>query len=460
MATCTEVLAEFAGAQSFDSLPPSVLEKTKLMVLDGVGLALAAAREDFALKSLKALRPLGQGSDTTVIGAQEKFPVTSAPLLNGMLIHAFDFDDTHHPLVIHNTSVVMPAALAVAEWLGLSGKDFITACAVGFEVSLRVARGARIHTIHGRGYHPTAICGVFGSAAAAGRLAGLNYEQLTNALGLAGSQGSGNMEWQSDGSWSKRFQPGWSSHGGVVGVLLAREGFTAPRTALEGTKGFYATHVGADNFNRQSALEGLGHDWELNRVEFKPYPCAGALQATVRACVNLHNRYHLAVDDIEDVECRVRMGDRPAEAGGEQVFSQQVPAGDYGAHFSTPFIAAVALLKGRLALADFAGAALQDAAVLKLSAKIRRTDDPNSGRPKYASGHVFLKTQDGKFYEERQHIHPGHVENPVSAADVQEKYRYNALRTVNQEKADALMREVMAIEQVMNMRELTEQLRV
>jgi 2-methylcitrate dehydratase PrpD len=168
---------------------------------------------------------------------------------------------------------------------------------------------------------------------------------------------------------------------------------------------------------------------------------------------------HFNADDIADVECRVRMGDRPAEQGGEQVFSQHSPQGDYGAHFSTPFIAAVALLKGRLALADFDGDALKDPEVLKLSAKTRREDDPNHGRPKYASGHVFVKTKDGKVYEERQHIHPGHVENPVSAADVQEKYRYNALRQVSQDKTEALMRQVMTIEQVADMRELTEQLR-
>jgi 2-methylcitrate dehydratase PrpD len=459
MATCTEALAEFALAQTLDSLPGNVLDKTKLMILDGVGLALAAAREDFAAKTIKALRVLGQSEDATVFGVPQRVPVSSAPLLNGMLIHAFDFDDTHHPLVIHNTSVVMPAALAVSEWRGLSGKDFLTAVAVGFEVSLRVARGARVHTIHGRGYHPTAICGVFGGAAAAGRLLSLDHGQLTNAFGLAGSQGSGNMEWQTDGSWSKRFQPGWSSHGAVVGALLAREGFTAPKTTLEGSKGFYATHVGAENFSVENALDGIGQDWEINRVEFKPYPCAGALQATVRACVNLHHRYHFSADDIVDVECRVRMGDRPAEQGGEQIFAQQAPQGDYGAHFSTPFIAAVALLKGRLALADFDGDALKDPEVLKLSAKIRREDDPNHGRPKYASGHVFVKTKDGKIYEERQHIHPGHVENPVSAADVQEKYRYNALRNVSEEKTEALMRQVMAIEQVANMRELTQQLR-
>ena len=110
-------------------------------------------------------------------------------------------------------------------------------------------------------------------------------------------------------------------------------------------------------------------------------------------------------------------------------------------------------------MADFDGDALRDPEVLKLSAKIRREDDPNHGRPKYASGHVFVKTKDGKVYEERQHIHPGHVENPVSAADVQEKYRYNALRQVSQDKTEALMRQVMTIEQVGNMRKLTEQLR-
>jgi 2-methylcitrate dehydratase PrpD len=288
---------------------------------------------------------------------------------------------------------------------------------------------------------------------------GLAHEQLTHALGLAGSQGSGNMEWQSDGSWSKRFQPGWASHGAVVGALLAREGFTAPKTALEGSKGFYATHVGEENFDVKSALDGIGKDWELNRVEFKPYPCAGALQATVRACVTLHNRYHFNADDIVDVECRVRMGDRPAQQGGERVFAQQTPQGEYGAHFSTPYIAAVALLKGRLALADFDDAALNDPEVLKLSSKIRREDDPNSGRPKYASGHVFVKTRDGKVYEERQHIHPGHVENPVSAADVEEKYRYNALRLVNQENAKALMKQILSIEQMSNMRVFTEPLR-
>jgi 2-methylcitrate dehydratase PrpD len=217
--------------------------------------------------------------------------------------------------------------------------------------------------------------------------------------------------------------------------------------------------VGEENFDVQSAIDGIGNDWELDRVEFKPYPCAGALQATVRACVNLHNRYHLKADDIVDVECRLRMGDSPVQQGRERVFSQQTPQGEYGAHFSTPYIAAVALLKGRLALADFDDDALRDPEVLNLSSRIRREDDPNSGRPKYASGHVFVTTSDGKVYEERQHIHPGHVENPVSGADVQEKYLYNALRLVSQEKAQSLLRQIMSIEQLSNIRELTEQLR-
>ena len=213
------------------------------------------------------------------------------------------------------------------------------------------------------------------------------------------------------------------------------------------------------NLTLTAAIDAIANAWELDRVEFKPYPCAGALQATVRACVNLHNRYHFKPEDIVDVECRLRMGDSPVQQGRERVFSLQTPQGEYGAHFSTPYIAAVALLKGRLALADFDDDALKDPDVLKLSSKIRREDDPNSGRPKYASGHVFVKTNDGKVYEERQHTHPGHVENPVSAADVHEKYRYNAHRLVSPEKAETLLRQVISIEQLSNMRELTEQLR-
>ena len=154
------------------------------------------------------------------------------------------------------------------------------------------------------------------------------------------------------------------------------------------------------------------------------------------------------------------MGDSPVQQGRERVFSVQTPQGEYGAHFSTPYIAAVALLKGRLALADFDDDALKDPEVLKLSSRIRRQDDPNSGRPKYASGHVFVKTNDGKVYEERQHIHPGHVENPVSAEDVEQKYRYNALRLVSQEKAESLMRQVMSIERLSNLCELTQQLQL
>ena len=214
-----------------------MLEKAKLLILDGVGLALAAAREDFAQKTMKAMRAFGQGSDATVVGFKDKLPVTSAPLLNGMLIHAFDFDDTHHPLVIHNTSVVMPAALATSEWLGLSGKDFITACAVGFEVSLRVARGPRVHAMHGRGYHPTAVCGVFGGAAAAGRLLGLSHDQLVYALGPRRQSGFGKhgvaVGRQLVETFSARLGVPWRSRGRAFGA----RGFHSPAHCPGGAEG-------------------------------------------------------------------------------------------------------------------------------------------------------------------------------------------------------------------------------
>jgi 2-methylcitrate dehydratase PrpD len=460
MPTCTESLASFVQSTRFEDLPERVTTKTRLMLLDAIGLALGAAREDFADRVMRTLPEFGSGGASTVLGFEQTLPIVNAPLINGMLIHAFDFDDTHHPLVIHNESVVVPAALAMAERQDASGRAFLTACALGFETSLRVARATRSGSLHARGFHPTAVCGVFGDSAAAGHLLGLTQAQQVCAFGLAGAQGSGNMEWQSDGTWSKRFQPGWAAHGSVVGALLAIQGFTAPATALEGPRGFWATHVGEGNFDSAQAVSGLGQDWELDRVEFKPYPCAGALQATVRACIDLRNRYQLTPDDIEDVECRVRMGETAAGAGQERVFAQQQPQGDYGAHFSVPFIAAVALARGRLALADFEGDAFHDAVVTGLAARIRRTDDPNHGRPRYASGHVFVKTRDGRLLEQRQHIHPGHVENPVTPEEVVEKYTYNAGRLLPEAKVRALAGQIMAIENLASIRKLTRELRV
>jgi 2-methylcitrate dehydratase PrpD len=455
MASVSEILADFALHTDAKELPTRVLEKTKLLILDGVGLMLAAAKEDFVQGVLRAVRPIDAGGVCTVVGLNEQLSLVNAPLVNGMMIHAFDFDDTHHPLVIHNESVVLPVAMAVGEQVSVNGLDFIAACAVGFETSLRVARGTATNAVHHRGFHPTSVCGVFGGAATAGRLLGLSEEYLVHAFGLAGAQGSGNMEWQSDGSWSKRFQPGWAAHASVMGTLIAREGFTAPITAIEGPRGFWATHVGEENFQASNATDGIGDDWELDRTEFKPYPCGGVLQAMVRACIEIHRTEGFLPEEIADVECRVRWN----QHGVERVNSA-TPSGDYGAHFSIPFIAGNALYRGRLALVDFEGENLSDPRVADVSTMVRVVDDPLSGRPKYASGEVEVKMKDGRVFNNRQHIHPGHVENPVTAAEVLEKFKLNASRLVSDVKADEIAELILHLEDVNEIGDLTAHLQI
>lgn len=455
MSSVSEVLADFVLQTKSHELPQHVADKTKLLILDGIGLTLAAANEDFATRVIRAIVPIDAGGPCTVVGSIKGFSLVNAPLVNGMLIHAFDFDDTHHPLVIHNESVVLPVALASAEHLGSSGLDFVAACALGFETSLRVARGTQTNSIHRRGFHPTAVCGVFGGAATAGRLFGLSEEHLVYAFGLAGAQGSGNMEWQSDGSWSKRFQPGWSAHAAMMGTLIAREGFTAPRSAIEGPRGFWATHVGEENFDSERAIDGIGVDWELDRTEFKPYPCGGVLQAMVRACVEIHCTDGFDPTEIKDVECRVRWN----QHGVERVNSA-TPMGDYGAHFSIPFIAGNALYRGRLALVDFEGDNLRDPNVAAVSERVRVVDDPLSGRPKYASGEVEVRMKDGRIFNNRQHIHPGHVENPVTPAEVVEKFTLNAERALSQDKANELADLVLHLEHEADLGAIVEFLRI
>lgn len=454
MSTISEVLAEFVLHTQAKDIPEEIRTKTKYMILDGIGLALGAAHEDFANRAMVAIPQFGQGDQCTAIGFRQGLPVVSAPLINGMLIFAFDFDDTHEKLVIHNESVALPAALAAAEYREATGLEFLLACAVGFEVSLRVSRGAELGSFHARGYNPAAVCGVFGAAAAAGRIFGLTHEQQVCAFGLAGSQGSGNQEWQSDGTWSKRFQPGWSAHGGVVGALLAEQGFTAPATALEGPRGFYATHVGLENVRPELAVEKIGEDWEVARSGFKLYPSASLLQSTVHAAVALHDDESLVRGDIEDVECRLRLG----REGQERTFAVKAPESEYGAHFSIPYVVAVALTKGRLALTDFEEATLRDPEILELASKVRVTNVKGEGHSR--SAEIVTRTKQDKVYENRQVIPPGYAENPVTSDQLMTKFVLNAGRVLPPERVDALALKILAIDELESIHSLTNELRI
>src|SRR5437764_1410396 len=237
MADETATLAAYIHDLSFDKIPHEVLERAKVLTLDFLGSAIRARRDAEStpslLKMLEALALDGKG-DSTVFGDAKTWTPAVAALLNGALGHSLDFDDTHADSSLHASAPVVPAAFAVGEMVGASGKEVLTAIVAGYEVCCRLGNALDPTSHYARGFHPTATAGTFGAAAAAGKLLELSDEQLISAFGVSGSQAAGSLQFLVNGAWNKRFQVGAAAMNGVVAATLARNEFLGASESVEG----------------------------------------------------------------------------------------------------------------------------------------------------------------------------------------------------------------------------------
>ena len=304
--TLAQRVAEFAAPLSFDDLPDDVVASVRVRMLDVLGIALAASREDWA-PSVVALAGVG-GGECTVLGSGRTAPLPLAILVNGTLAHGLDYDDTHAASITHASAVILPTVLALAEARDLDGRRAIAAAVAGYEAITRVGMAAS-GMFHARGWHATAVCGAFGAAVAAGVCEGLDAAQLTAALGLAGSFASGVMEHLEDGSWVKRLHPGWAGHSGALAASLARGGVPGPATILEGRFGLYRTFIDTEPDRRP--FETLGREWEILKVGYKPYPCCHLNHAYLDCAPDLRRTPGFSTDAIDSIECRVPAGEVP-----------------------------------------------------------------------------------------------------------------------------------------------------
>ena len=220
METMSDKLARFAAGLSYEDIPGQVIEKSKLHLLDALGIGLAATREPYADAVTKTARDWGGAPQATVWRYGDKLPVAHASMVNGSYVHGLDFDDTHTDSITHMSACVVPTALAAGEAAGASGQEILAAMVTGYEVIARIG-GAAPGAFHAEGYHATPICGAFGAAAVMGRLMNHSPEAIANAFGVCGSQAAGIQEFLDDGSWVKRFHPGWASHAGVTAAQIA-----------------------------------------------------------------------------------------------------------------------------------------------------------------------------------------------------------------------------------------------
>jgi 2-methylcitrate dehydratase PrpD len=433
----SQQIAEFAARTTYEDLPSRVKERAKLHILDVIGTALAASRCDFGHRALAGLLGLGEHGSHSVIGMPAKLALRDAVLLNGILAHGLDYDDTHPGAIVHPSSSAFPCALGVGEKVNATGSDLITAYVLGVDVATRVgvtAAGA----MHTSGFHTTGIAGHFGCVVAASKLFGLTSEELARAQGLAGSTASALSEHRADGAWNKRMHPGWAGVGGITAASLARGGFVGTRKIYEGADGVFRSHTG----ERFGALDlaamtrDLGEKWFIEEVAIKPFPICHLLHACADSALALRRKHGLKPDDI--ARARALLHPETFHYVCEPAEMRRRPVSEYMAKFSVQYVVAACFVRGKFGFAELEPEALKDQAILALAQRVSHEADPESQFPKYFSGGVVVTTQEGRELVHMEKINRGAGERALTADEIAEKFMDNAALVLARDKAERI----------------------
>ena len=444
--TIARRLARFAVGLRLADVPAPVVERAKLHILDGIGIALASRSFDFAQRTLRALRALGGDGRHVVIGGAPRLNLRDAIHANGTLVHGLDFDDTHGPAVVHVTAAALPTALGAAVEHGASGAGMLEAYLVSVETAARIGAAAR-GGFHLVGFHPTGMVNVFGSVLASGRLAGLDEMRLAHAQGIALSMAAGSLEFLHDGAWTKRQHPGWAGVAGVTASALAREGFEGPTLPYEGRYGLYAMYMRPDAArDLETATADLGEAWEMRRVALKPYPCCHFNHAFADATLALMNAHGLRAEQVRRVRALIGAGQVGVVCEPEA--AKRRPANAYEAQFSVHHAIAATLVHGRFTLAELEPEATGDPRIEELRQRIAYEIDPDSAYPRFYSGEVIVETADGRVLRHREAVNRGADERPLAADEILAKFHANAERTVAPAHASRIADAVLSLDRL------------
>ncbi len=446
--TLSQQVAQFVASRTYDDIPPAVRERATLVMLDAIGTAFAASRYPFAPVALSALSSLGSG-DSTVIGMGATLALRDAVVMNGILVHGLDYDDTYLPGSVHLSASCVPVVLGMGAHAKATGQEMVMATLLGLEISARIAAAAKGGFVNA-GFHATGIAGVFGSAVAAGRLMKLDAAQHTLAQGVALSVTSGTLQPLQEGSWTKRLHPGWAGASGITAAAFARAGYVGPAQAYEGRFGLYTCFLGEHAAGAQpdSVVEGLGDTWEFTRTSIKLFPACHQLHAFMNAAITLAKEEIFSAQNV--VSIRALICDAAVPLVCEPLASKLKPASSYSAQFSLPYSVACALMRGKFGLNEIEAPSYTDPELLKLAQKVSYEIDPNPGFPKSRSGEIVVNMKDGRELRCRDNIFPDH---PASADAIVEKFMQNTDAILPRARAEQVRDAVLGIERVLDARE-------
>jgi 2-methylcitrate dehydratase PrpD len=436
----TRTLARFVAETTFDDLPRRLVENLKIAVIDTFGAALVGTRQPWARRIVAVVKTLGGTPEASVVQEGWRTDVARAAFANGVLIGAFEAE----PLTgSHASGTVLPAALAVCECLRLDGAAFLTALALGFEVSGRIARTAvGLETV--RGFHNPGTQGPFGAAAAVGKLFGFDAERLADALGIAGSSSAGLLEFAWSGGDTKRLHLGRAAQLGLESALLARQGVRGPATVLEGRYGYFNAFSTPPRLEK--LVDGLGSEWAIEPPSLKSYATHVTQQAVVQAIQDLKREHPL------DPKAITRVVIRGAARIMEERHAAREPQDVLGGQYSLPFTTAVALTRDLSDPLVYDADAVADPIVRDLARRIELVAEEAATHdtPGFWPAEILIDTA-GRRHTVRTRPHKGSPANPFTWEEAGEKFRRYASSVMDAGPVAAIVGAVDGLERATDM---------
>ena len=380
-AKVTQVLADFAVRSGADDIPAAVYAEAVRSFLNWTGCAVGGSIHPTIDNALAAIKPFVGPRQASVLGRSDKLDLLHAALLNGISSHVFDFDDTHLKTIIHPAGPIASALLPLAETRPMSGREFLHAFILGVEVECRI--GNAVYPNHyDVGWHITGTAGVFGAAAAAGKVLGLDRQQMTWALGIAATQSSGLREMF--GTMCKPFHPGRAAQNGLFAAHLAEQNFTSSDRGIEAPRGF--AHVLSTKFDPDEITARLGESWEISLNTYKPFACGIVIHPAIDGCIQLRNAHGLKAADVASIALKVH----PLVL---ELTGKTEPRTGLEGKFSVYHSCAAAIVYGRCGEHEYSDEVVRDAEIVALRRKVRAEVGPGIHEDQVD---VTLTTTDGR----------------------------------------------------------------
>ncbi|MDA8368905.1 MAG: MmgE/PrpD family protein [Nocardiopsaceae bacterium] len=450
--TLGQRIAEFAADARSNGIPDDVAASVRQRILDVLGLCVAAHRLDTSTAAVDYLLGQGGNPQARIVGVPTPVTAAQAAFGNGVLAHSLDYDDTHLPSVLHPSASVVPTALAAAEHSGVNDAgEILSAVAVGLEVAVRLGMagydrelGNSVFFEHGQ--HATSICGAMGGAVAAAMLYGADAPGILDALGITGSMASGIIEANRTGGTVKRLHCGWAAQSAITAAQLAKGGFTGPPSVLEGRFGFFQAWLHG-TFHPEEITRGLGEEWSVPGIFFKPYPANHFTHTAIDAGLALHAR---GVDPERIERITLAVPSAVIRTIGQPIETKRAPMTGYQAQFSGPYAVVAGLLGGGgglgLGLDDFTDELAQDP---HRRALMNKVDIVGAARcdeiyPYQFPAVVTVTTTDGEEIVEEALTNRGGPQRPLSDAELARKFDDNVRGRLPEDVAANVRERVLA----------------